>query len=287
MRQLSMENYSKTDYIILNRDDTHTDDSTHTDENDIKSYTIYEPEHMHDFIEISYILSGSGVQLLNGSRYLVQQGDIVVLNLGEYHAYYPLKNFNILNCLVSPQLFNRENAYFRDFIGEQGHLSFSNFLRASNSSSMEINQILFDMEKEYIQKRHLYREILQDQLRLLLLYMQRVTTGDEKYKNYRVIMRPILDYISQNYHQITLGDVSAFSSYNPTYFSKMFRDNLGMTFTEYVNRLRINEALHLIKTTNMTIETICFTVGYKEKKHFYALFKQFTGVTPGMIRRGK
>ncbi len=55
--------------------------------------------------------------------------------------------------------------------------------------------------------------------------------------------------------------------------------------TEYVNDKRINAAMGLIKSTKDSIESIGQTVGIGDKKHFYKLFRAYTGLTPDMYRK--
>lgn len=59
--------------------------------------------HTHEFVEIEYVLSGSGVQLINGVEYPVHRGDLIYLKKGDYHTYFSTNQLRILN------LFNHRN----------------------------------------------------------------------------------------------------------------------------------------------------------------------------------
>jgi len=99
-------------------------------------------------------------------------------------------------------------------------------------------------------------------------------------------MREAKKYIHQYYNTaIKLEDLARLTNYNPTYFSGIFKQETGMTFSEYLTHVRINNAKELLRTTNINISSIAAQVGYKDEKHFYKLFKKIIGITPLKYRK--
>lgn len=99
------------------------------------------------------------------------------------------------------------------------------------------------------------------------------------------ILRRSLDYIARNYHnRISLDDVSAYVGYFPKYFSRYFKDQTGITFVNYLNRLRIQAAKELLADPNIVIKDVAARVGFENINTFFRVFKQFEGVTPGQYR---
>ena len=99
------------------------------------------------------------------------------------------------------------------------------------------------------------------------------------------ILRRSLDYIARNYHnRISLDDVSAYVGYSPKYFSRYFKDQTGITFVNYLNRLRIQAAKELLADPNIVIKDVAARVGFENINTFFRVFKQFEGVTPGQYR---
>lgn len=68
-------------------------------------------------------------------------------------------------------------------------------------------------------------------------------------------------------------------------FSRFFRKATGNTFTEFVNRIRINRACQLLMETDQRITDICFEVGFNNVANFNRRFQQIKGVTPSAFRR--
>ena len=84
-------------------------------------------------------------------------------------------------------------------------------------------------------------------------------------KNRDLLYRAV-SYIRQNYQgDITLQDVTRGVGLNPTYFSKLFGDELGISFTDYLNRVRI-EAAKLLMPEDLSLAEISQRVGFNDQK---------------------
>ena len=69
-----------------------------------------------------------------------------------------------------------------------------------------------------------------------------------------------------------------------SYLSTLFKKEMGMPLTEYVNRCRVEHAQKLLIGTNMPIKTIAIQCGISDVYCFNRLFKQITGTSPGNYR---
>ncbi|MEW4371545.1 response regulator transcription factor [Paenibacillus kandeliae] len=91
--------------------------------------------------------------------------------------------------------------------------------------------------------------------------------------------------IRQQYDtDLKASEVAAWLKITPGYFSYIFKQGTGQSFTEYMNELRIQEAKKLLSTTPYKIFEIADQVGYREYKYFVSIFKQVTGMTPKEYR---
>ncbi|MBQ7564634.1 MAG: response regulator [Lachnospiraceae bacterium] len=92
-------------------------------------------------------------------------------------------------------------------------------------------------------------------------------------------------YIEKNFAKdISLDDVAGSVDVSPYYFTRMFKEETGETFVEYLTKLRINRAKELIKDPLMTIGEIGQAVGYADPNYFSRIFKKTTGMTPSEFR---
>ena len=107
----------------------------------------------------------------------------------------------------------------------------------------------------------------------------------EECKDERLI--EILNYIQTNYQDVTLEDLSEKFYLSKPYLSKYIKEKSGMTFGETVKRVRMKKARALLKSTNMTVESIALSVGYQNVEHFNRLFKKAYKMTPVQYRNSR
>ena len=92
--------------------------------------------------------------------------------------------------------------------------------------------------------------------------------------------------LQKNYTKpITLDTISQQLNVSSFYFCKQFKKYVGMNFTEYVARLRIESAKKLLQNPHIHVNEIAFETGFNSLPHFNRSFKRITGVTPTELRK--
>ena len=105
-------------------------------------------------------------------------------------------------------------------------------------------------------------------------------------KSDSVVIQHIKDYIRNHYdHDITLDDVSDQVFLNPIYISRLFKHKTGENFSDYLVRVRMENAGELLKDPRYKVYEVGYQVGYQSTKYFYRIFKQYYGCTPTEYRR--
>lgn len=100
--------------------------------------------------------------------------------------------------------------------------------------------------------------------------------------------KELLEYVHQNFDKpLYLKELADKFYINFTYCSELFKKTTGKTFSEYINYLRINKAMHLLETTSMTVDEVCMESGYKDYCYFNKVFKKYTGQTPARYKKNK
>ncbi|AST97996.1 response regulator transcription factor [Shouchella clausii] len=100
------------------------------------------------------------------------------------------------------------------------------------------------------------------------------------------MIEKIKHYIHKHYQQdLRAAEVAERHFITPNYFSMLFKKETGQSFSEYVNRLRIEKSAELLLTTSNKVFEIAEYVGYKEYKYFVQVFKKQVGLTPTQYRR--
>lgn len=101
-----------------------------------------------------------------------------------------------------------------------------------------------------------------------------------------VSIRNAKEFIANNLNRdISLYDVASHVYLNPIYFSKLFKQSTGITFTSYITQMRIEKAKELLRGTDLKIYEIGEQSGFRSTYYFNRVFKQMVGVTPNEFRR--
>lgn len=244
-----------------------------------------DPEHGHEFFEISYVLSGRGFNIINGKSFEIEPGTINIMQYDDVHFYLPAKNneLTIMNILILPE-FVKENAYISRIIsgnicknGVMFQIPFQNIT--------EFETLLYTMKREYDNRNTYYEQILVHYLETATMYIVRYAEQDVN-KQYNEILMNVEKHIFSKW-DCSLKNIAKLYNYNPSYFSTLFKKITGVKYSEYIDNRRIEIAKQKLLYTKDNIDDICHSSGFKEKKHFYRVFKEIVGTTPGQFRKSQ
>lgn len=99
------------------------------------------------------------------------------------------------------------------------------------------------------------------------------------------LITDVKKYIEEKYtEEISLVSVSGHFNYNPSYFCKTFKEKAGISFWDYVSKIRIDKSKALLSDTGISIEQIAGMVGYNNRFSFIRTFKKQVAITPGEYR---
>ncbi len=114
-----------------------------------------------------------------------------------------------------------------------------------------------------------------------------ISLRNESAGKYAVIIDKVKEYIHQQYSRddVTLQDAASHVGVSPSHLSKIFGQETGTTFIEYLTQTRIRHAKELLLTTNAKTYEIACMVGYNDAHYFSHLFKKTTGMTAKDFRK--
>lgn len=146
------------------------------------------------------------------------------------------------------------------------------------------------LEDTYTDKVHILSMNVED----IRFYMQEllhraIELGDRVLESQsKKLIKRAIPYIEENYTKdsISLNEVASAVEVSANYFSTVFRQETGMTFTEYVTKKRMDKAKHLLRQTERPSGDIAAEVGFKDPHYFSFVFKKTQGCTPREYRSG-
>lgn len=104
-------------------------------------------------------------------------------------------------------------------------------------------------------------------------------------KNKDVIFKA-MNFIRNNFNKgITLEDVSSQVGLNASYFSKLFKNETGESYTDYLNRVRVEGSKQLLSQSKFSLADIAQLVGFNDQSYFTKIFKKMEGLSPGKYRK--
>lgn len=80
---------------------------------------------------------------------------------------------------------------------------------------------------------------------------------------------------------VSVNRAAEMMHFHPVYFSSLFKQQTGATYTHYVQRLRIEKAKRMLKQRNCELSDVAYQCGFRDVAYFIRVFKQYTGMTPG------
>ncbi len=251
--------------------------------------------HSHDFVEIVYIIEGSGRHRINDEEFEVKAGNLLFVNYGCTHA------FHVHDKLIAYNLMIRVD-YFTEKMVKDDHLFYMLALTSFEKIQHELNDksplVFFDYSErdeifnlfkkieEELSGAELGKSLILDSyINVILCKVFRkifVQDGDKDL----LIPQDILDYIAAHFNEkISLNDLSQRCFYNPTYFSRLFKKAFNMSFTDYVMELRLKRCCELLKNSDYAIDHIIEECGFSDRNTFYKRFKNKYGCTPDEYRK--
>lgn len=102
---------------------------------------------------------------------------------------------------------------------------------------------------------------------------------------YSDMIKRVIEYIYNNiYSMIYANDIARAFRLNPSYLSKIFREETGIHLKEYIQQAKLKEARNLIRYSNMSLTEIAMQLGYSDLSHFTKVCRTYAGCTPKQLR---
>lgn len=255
-----------------------------------------EQMHTHDFIEIVYVQRGKMRHSMGGVPFDTEAGDLLFMNRFCTHAFECLGDAVYINVLFSPDLLAEglvtpENAFsvlaltaFDEMRCESDY----GLLRFFGIERSEIESLILSMLTEYEQKLPSWETVVGNSLSTLLIKMLRRSAPRMAGVETQRLWRELSDYIDRNLGTpLSLSELAERSFYNPSYFSRIFKEKFGVGFIEYVTKRRLEAAVRRLTESELSIDEIASEVGFSDRTSLHHAFVRHLGQTPADFRKGK
>lgn len=156
--------------------------------------------------------------------------------------------------------------------------------RALGPYQTSVAQLGFAEAEEGIRGTRLTVDELSDAVQRIVAAAVDHLASRKKTGAYRGV-EEIVAYLGAHFsEEITLGGIAERYYLNPAYLSRIFKNETGQTFNDYVNGLRMDAATRLLKDPSLRMSAIAEMAGYASEKYFFKRFKERYGCTPTEYR---
>lgn len=258
------------------------------------------PAHMHEYIEMLYCTGGSYVIWLNGTRYEFSEGDLVVINSREVHSIYSLTEAQggyICARFLPDTIYTSTSSAFDIKYVIPFILSNSKHPRVFKKEEIEntfIPDMMNEIFEEYKKKEYGYELAVKTDIARIFLWIVRYwhslnidfSAPDISSQDMIERMKMALDFISKNYYDdIKASEVAEMCNLSYSYFSRIFKQYMRKSFSEYLNYIRMSNAEKLLVSTDMPITQIASECGFATSSYFIKLFREYKGMSPKQFRK--
>lgn len=236
----------------------------------------------HSFFELTYVDSGTIVNIVDGKQFYVNQGEIMLLFPGQTHIQRSssaghcsfitisfdmmldrgeaLKNKvfkadSAIRGAYSAILSEYEKAdmYFTDMLAGYIHQIVLRLLRRAEGQSVSLVPLNPDEDNADLTKSIISNRLVRDAVRYIDTHLER---------------------------KLSLSDVAEALRLNPSYTSRLFKEYTGVCVTEYIRRRKLGEAKRVLKAGGYTVTEISEMFGFSSIHYFSHCFKKEFGVSP-------
>lgn len=228
------------------------------------------PTHLHGNLEFITTTEGELTVNVDKKQYSVTPGNGVLVFPNQPHSFHIEKGKEVFICIFSPHLVK---AYFPLHNGKR-----------PESNIFECSPSLIECLSELKTPQNILK--VKSILYFLCSEFDKMKTYYDIHADINTLLSKIFSFVENNYRkECSLESLSQSISYNKIYISRYFKNITGISYTEYVNRYRINEATFLLKNSTRKILDIALECGFTSLRSFNRNFKDSVGMTPLEYRK--
>lgn len=245
--------------------------------------------HKHLRIEINYVKKGYCILHLENESISFSENEMMVICSNVEHTFEAgSKDTTLMQLEFLPEVFSRFNLHGHEpmkdltpvtIFSERNRLiKIVNNVRITRA----VQRIVNEMSQK--SKYHQYLVIMYyaELLILICRYLDEaylpIGTNDS--------LKKAISYIRLNYQSnIEIHDVASWAGVGERYLRKLFAQYLNLSPLDYLNQIRINKAIELLRNTEMSIKEISFTCGFQSPQYFSRIFKKQMGISPREVAR--
>lgn len=247
----------------------------------------------HEELEIKYYVNGNSAVMIGGEVFVVNSGNLTVVNPFEIHSNVGIKDYEGEYILLIVGI---------DFLKEFApggldlrHVFISKGKRISRfiKEDRRLSVIMMRICEELAEKKENYRLVVYSLVTELFALLLRDYTDKEGSREdlpvagkTAELIAPALTAIFENYAQpMSLGELAALCNISKYHFCRIFKEEMKMTPVQYITSYRVSLADVMLKDSDKSIDQIAGECGFSDLSYFYRCYKRLKGRSPNQSRQ--
>lgn len=264
----------------------------------IQKHNRYSPEfmHMHQYFELFYVLSGNCRHTIDGRQSILTKGTLCFISPETEHSVGVFDDSIVIDILIQKTTF--DDMFFSVIRSKDtlSHFFVSNIV--SKSAITHLTYTLEDNELEHLLLSMYLEQVADDEYTnrllnaMMCMFFAKLTRKYDRsaalhYTDNTISKSnlELLVYINDHHKTVTLAELADHFHYSIEHCSRLIRNVTGLSFTNFLRRIRMRRAETLLLSTGLSIDEISVLVGYENTSTFISLFKKIYQMTPGQFRR--
>lgn len=228
---------------------------------------------------ITHILDGSFTYIKDGKHITAHKGDTVILDCYKPHEYYTNDSFESIWIHIAGA-----NSYE---LFEEIERSDGNLIKCKDVQHLRklLFRVFDGMKGDYPTTE---LSVSLDIYKIFTELLNPQSTKSKGESSYEDSIQTVKEYIAENLNEnLTVGALAEIVNMSSSHFSRVFKQQTGLSPYDYILISRLNRAKYLLQVTDMTVSAIAYEIGFNSESNFIYFFTENEGISPGKFRKLK
>ncbi|MBL3655525.1 AraC family transcriptional regulator [Fulvivirga sediminis] len=251
--------------------------------------------HKNTFFELVYVLSGSGKQCINNSKFKYFENHMFLITPNDCHQFEIEKpttffflRFN--DIYIQSSGLQASNIEKIEFMLQNAGKQPGCILR-NQTDKLLVRPMVEALVREYMNQDLYNTELTQQMINTLIVVVTRniakfLPDNITEYSEEKIL--DILHYIQQNIYEpekIRAKTISGVFGISESYLGRYFKKHTSETMQQYINHYRLKLIEHRLRHSNLRINEIAFSMGFTDESHLNKFFRKNRGMSPVAFRK--
>lgn len=251
--------------------------------------------HTHHYFEIQCILEGDAEYAAPGVSITVTKNDLIFVPPNTVHSIYVFNGGTAVNIGIRKSTFEKA---FRDILASNQPISryFRNAMAGKRNDALFFRDSLDDFSLQLLLMMYRQQKVgtseankINDHLaQSFMYYVAEKSTDETIFGSTEYLQDKIGDihmYMLENYRAATLTALAQHFHYSESYLSRLIHCQLGLSFSQLLQSIRLDKSCDLLINTDMKITELCEQIGYDNESYYINIFRKTFGITPLQYRK--